>query len=1806
MSPSRRSLPRLAVAALLGLPLLRPASGRGDEAGLLTSRPWGAAVAPKVLAVGEEVRTNAGQRRRVALADGSVLLVNEKTAVKRTAERKLEVAAGEVFVQAAPAGRLVVGTPKREVSAGAGRFAVRVGDDGTGVVVASGEVRVAGLDTPLKAGQQLPPRGDRPDAAPRVSHLLGWTRELMAEADGPLVPASKHAGGSLVAHDPDGQEARLALRKFHADVHVEDGFARTTIDQTYFNHTHGRLEGTFYFPLPADASLSRLAMYVDGRLNEGGMVERDYGRQVYERIIYQQKDPALLEWLDGSTFKMRVFPLEPRQEKRIVLSYSQKLPTLYGQMAYRFPAGHTLDAVGDFSVHVRVKNGAKMGWTSPSHAFKFSTDGADLVLDAAEKDARLNRDVVLALTEGPAGADAPEVRFSSAGHKASRYLMLRYRPDLPGRTERQRRDWVFLFESSGDRDPLLARTQIEIIRGLLENAGPEDTFYVVTANTRVHVGFDGARYNWQPQPVTPDNVKAAVEFLEGSHLVGALDLSQALKMEAVVFKNLKNPCLVHLGSGIAALGERRDDELVKRIPAGTQYVGVGVGKRWNRGFMKLAAERTGGYFTQINPDEPVSWRAFELAATLNTPRLLDVRVADKDGKVHFLPFTRALAQGEEVAAVARLGAKDKLPETVTVNGTLDGKPFLRELAVKDVAAKADYLMRTWAKLEIERLLAEDTAKHKDAIVALSKSMYVMTPLTSLLVLENEEMYAQYKVDRGRKDHWAMYPCPEKIDVVYEPEDGQPGDPKKGIKPSAQQVLKAILIRQAPQVLREPKRTVYEQRRAGMPGERLGRVGTPASSPDGRYLATGLRDGHFADWSVGLRLTMPVGYRFSHPGEPARVTERLEEKYEGKNLPASYHLPVLLPLPPDVNSFGTSQPASEQTSAPALVDLQKRVEDAYAAIPERYLAGLNGSIVLDPQPKAINALRKLRADREDMVVMALNDADDEGPAKNMQPDSEGAVSVLYQRPGYSGDDRLFFDLVAYAPGLNTSAADVRAVIEAEAAPDAASKVGVIDDGVRALFDKARPAGWRSLTVPPDGDVRPWAIFFDHTGRYAWERRLPNGLREQVVCDGKELLHVYPDLGLAARRTVSHFHRLAFARLVPWALPPAEDLARGADLRRIGERTVALVPHGAGHLKDGEGKPLPWVQVHFVFGDGPLVERQVVEMPSKKVLFRESYSPDGTVTQSGEDGKEIAEIKRILKAAKPVDAKPDLKGVVVLPLPYRSAEHVRRARGIEGKTPDTLSFEDGLALLAAHFAEGNGNEAADVFRRCFHNRDQRQIGFYVLLAACGQNLDSEHVDVLAEHFDEPLAKYLALFSSPVLRKHASQWAAGSNQWDEGFLQRLALAHALYQRFQNGRPIAGRPADLDRALAFVRKHKGSAFAWALMGLLADRARDDEANKKDVRAVHAELAKVWPLFADVHGLAYAACYEQARSLWKSGDTALARKQFVELYEKTLGEGSLPLIDADLRAALLDGAKADSWNALVRRTVARLVKEKHRPAVLVLARQCWQLGDQSLAQHLHTAAFRDLPRNKERQYLELAGLEFLWETGQLAEADARLRELLGNGEATQRASLWRLASKLASHRDMPARELECLEQALDAEYRHLPEAVNLQAVRADYERLLNHYLEQARALESLHLATPPDFRVKVLRVADRWRALDRDASKPCELAGRILQTIGERDLVWDYLTTPVGLRPNEAEPWADLARTLARQGELVLADRAYAAAFDAEPTNAQILWDRARNLSQAGQTNEAEKLYRRLAEGSWQPRFQGLRDQARWQLEKR
>jgi ferric-dicitrate binding protein FerR (iron transport regulator)/tetratricopeptide (TPR) repeat protein len=1870
----------------------------------LTPRPRPAAPPVQALAVGQTLHTRPGERRRAVLPDGSVIYVNQDTTVTLDQARHLNLTSGEVFVEVTPVrdgvGPFLVETPKRGVTAVGTKFAVRAAAEATSVLVTQGAVTASGHDGLIRAGSELSPEGTVSDA-PRASYRLDWTRDLMAEADTPLVPGSEFGGGALVAVDASGQQAKLSLRRYHVDVHIEDGFARTTIDQTYFNHANWRLEGTFYFPLPPDASLSRLAMYVDGRLTEGGMVERDYGRQVYEKIVASQRDPALLEWVDGSTFKMRVFPLEARQEKRLILSYTQRLPADYGRMTYRFPAGHSLEMVRDWSFRARVKDGADLTASIPSHPeMRIAKDGNDLLLGAADRNVAVNRDVVLQLVDAaPAAADM--ARFSSAAADGHRYLMLRYRPHLEEQHEKrvEGRHWVFLFESSGDRDPLLARTQIEIIRSLLDNAEHGDTFAILAAGTNVRT------FSSNPQLVTAENVRAGLEFLDKVHLIGALDLGQALS-EAEPFLREKETYLVHVGSGVVAMGENREDVLAKSLPQEAHYVGVGVGRRWNRSFMKAAAERSGGFFTQINPDEPVSWRGFELHAALTMPRLLDIQMTDDAGR-SLLPFANSITAGEEVCAVLRLDADDAHPpQSVKIRGSLDGQPFERVLPLREVSGDAGYLPRTWAKLEIERLLAEDAGKHREQIIDLSKAMYVMTPFTSLLVLENEKMYRENKVDRGRKDHWAMYNCPEKIDVVYEPDESSPpGTRPTEQKPTEQQVMQTILVRVPPRCLNWP----------GVANGPGGPVVTALQLFGNAYAVPDLRRG---DKAILDRLGDEADKKKVREAELREVDDDLPYSLSELTVPADLlaerglqaALPPVLSKKPytptsrfpvnrplgrkgasksqAVESWGwgwneSGDPKPDASADDSPVVLKDGTVRAVSLAPDgrRLLTGKesNGVRLWDTEasPSHIGAITIVGNEvlkqhvlfrQIDPVTARLWAAD--GPAlpdpervngevapangrwvpitvTKFDPSAKGKANFvrfavryadgidrllsgggepqLYRRPSFNGDERVFTDLVSYAPGMNSSAADIRAVLEAEAAPRLADLPGPIAPAARKIIDRARAAGWQKLTFT-DKDGKPiLALTFDGAGRYAYEHTLPSGLKERVVCDGRSLLHLYPDLRVGARRPVSRFHRADLAAVIPWLVPPAEDLAHGAEVTAVDDHIVAVSPRDAAATRGEDGKPLAYVRLVLVFGeDGRLSERRLVLMPKEKTLARETYA-GGTVKRFDGQDKELTSLRRELAPAQAPELKPDTSGLVVLPLPFRSRDVVYRKFGFEPnqslETGDNachayLNEADALELFAADFAAENPGNARTIYRNCFAHDLTRAAGFHVLLASCGDRtsplLDLQKLRSQPGRERDPLLLYLTLLNLPEYRRWQPRLGldlAGGLCASHPFLGKLAAFRDHWLVWHEwGQVDATLPGNgwlrerQVRAFEFVRTQRGTALAWALLGMLYDATAASD------QRLHRELADAWGLFLDRPGFAYPARYERARALLVGGRRDEARAEFRAMFAEAVKRGVLPTVDATFREALQGEEKeADLWTEMMRQTVAEFCKDHRRSAAVVLAWQCWQLGDQPLASNLLTAALDGITDEDERRITTLSAVAFLYQTGQHAAADTRLRSLLDERDLAAQPALWRMAGRIADARGLTARSIECLERALALEYEDLPEVINLEEVRRDYGRLLDHYTALAQAVTAMKIEPPRDLAARTVRAADCWRALDRDeAERPCQAAATILRSLGAADLAWEYQTTPIARRPNESGPWLGLAQTLQREGDFKLADRAYAAAFAAEPTNAQILWDRAQALRQNGKQAEAGKLLRQIVAGDWQPRFAWVRSQARWQLEGR
>ncbi len=2067
----------------------RSASALVGERGL-TPRRRPPAAETQLVSVGDSITTGPGERRRVTLPDGSIVFLNQNTHASLDADRQLSLESGEVYVEVSPrkpadednttAVRFVVKSAGREITALGTKFGVRAGPNDAGVLVTQGTVRVSDFDQPITAGQQFALqdgpqfKGASPiSPLPRASHVLDWTRELVAAAESPLVPASAHAGGSLVAVDPNGQEARLSLRKFHIDVHIEDGFARTTIDQTYFNHTSWRLEGTFHFPLPPDASLSRLAMYVEGKLMEGGMAERDHARQVFESIVARQKDPALLEWVDGSTFKMRVFPLEARQEKRIVLSYSQRLETLYGVAKYRFPAGHTFDRVRDWSFHGRVRRGAELAWSCDSHELKATRDGGDLVLDAAANEVKLGRDVAIKLTDRSVELDTRHrARFSATTHDGSRYLMLRLRPDLPNRTQRQRRDWIFLFESSGDRDPVLARVQVDVVATLLKNAEHDDTFVILTAGTQPRVlAARQTQDSSEPLAATPENVKAAIERLEAVHLVGALDLAGALAATEPFVKSAKNPTIVHVGSGITVLGERRVDELVKRVPAGARYVGVGVGKRWSRQFMKSAASRTGGYFTQINPDEPVAWRAFDLYSTLNTPRLLNASVVDLAERLTFLNDNDSIAHGEELCAIARLGAADPLPERVIVSGSLDGQPFRREIAVADVADKADYLPRTWAKLRIDQLLADNAAKRKDEIIALSKSMYVMSPFTSLLVLENEQMYVQFNVDRGRKDHWAMYPCPNQIPVVYESIPIRPQDKTAAStadsaskKPDASELLSTIVVRLPSMSVDSTKSTSHYGlgqtylRLLVSPDDRveferlIGLVqGTIApntwSAVDSRELpgVYSLNLGVVAhssrlanDDSLPLLATImsevsannielremyerrkhrtlltllqvdkshipfpdepPLEYpdatwwdemtaqrmRWSRVDRwsridltvPTRAEQRIREKlgdpvtlefaetplgdvvdflrdYTQVNFvldklgieeqgvtsdtPVTIHVeqittksalrlllgqhnlayqikddtlvitsprqarsemfgrvyPVADLIVPDwpvlqatEDGFGSDGPILRELriyprerldttklkrseaklrrtqlflkdyqsqNAPELERLRRSSATDFDAYfrgerggPDRGLSfffksdGVEDFGRFDPpfgggfarpwgvdqswgisriQPNAVTSHGKR------FVASRFQNFWLDG---NLITDLPGPMNPRFVRV-FSGDSTfsarfrsdatVFSDLLAFAPGLSTTWQDVLAVLEKEKEDEAGRSIGQVEPVARSLIEKARGAAWQLLTIPDRDGRESVKLAFDGSGRYSFERTTADGLGERVVCDGATLWHFYPELGVGAKRSVSRFHRAELESLVPWLLPPAEEFARWADVRFVEDKIVSLSPRGAESAKDATGKPVNYLGLRLVFGDdGQLVERRLIAMPAGRVLARETYAGDGTVKLLDGDGNLVVEYKLAVEPTSPPDLAPDTKQLVVLPMPVRTVQHV-----LQTSTPPRdgaaepgykhLSDDEALRLLTASLNQ-NGAAVDIVGQRFFANGDRR-LGFYTRLMASTLQWNpaedfksntgtSGRFDPVADHSNSALARYIFLHEQQMTKSgKIEEMDLAANGQAGDFIGQLAGLRDICARWTSEKLKEAndvqRQAWREKALAFVCATRSSSFRWPVLGMLKDLGGDADFQ----RSLAAELRRI----ADVPGLTYAARYEEARSLLSAGDKQQSRERFAELHAAAIKSGFVPPIDQSFRQAFEDQPAANTatsapWQSLMKSAAARLAADDYRPAIAALAWQSHESGDATLADELILAALGGVT-DDDRLSTTLAAVEFFWQTDQFARANAFYQPLLADKEFSHDPGAWRLGAELARRHGVTDRSLECLDHALDLEYERLPDVVNLEAVRGAFGELLNRYQQQADSLRTGDSRPRVEFIARLIRATDRWRSLDSDDTAACQAAARVLGTVGADDLAWEYLTTPLAARSSESPPWLSLAATLREQKSFNLAARAFARAFEAEPANAQILWDHAQLLDGAGNADGARRLLRQIADGQWDHKYDAIHSEARQKL---
>ncbi|MFO0759132.1 MAG: VIT domain-containing protein [Byssovorax sp.] len=527
----------------------------------------------------------------------------------------------------------------------------------------------------------------------------------LAFSDPPAIAGKSASGAPLSLTATDGTGLRLV--ELSARGVIEEPLAFTEIRLVFDNPEDRILEGNFSVTLPDGATLSRFAMRIGEELQEGEIVERQAARAIYEDSLHKRQDPALLEQSSGNEFTARVFPIPARGRKELILSYTHEVSAA---VPYTLPL-RGLPELGklDVTVHVEGQETA----AAELHREGFVPD-ADFRLGA-------------------------EKLKGGAGLRSGNLALVRVRP-IPDAKPDPLGSAIVLFDTSASRalgfeDQL--RLLGKLVHRVAETAGADTPITVACYDQTTSSMFEGKAGSFGDRELR--HIRARQAF-------GASDLGQALGWAKEHARAAGEKRVIVITDGVATAGDTELDMLgaaVKRLSSSgverLDAIAVG-GLRDEAALRKLA---TGGLAHDgIVADGAADFATIDRRLGLATRSGIKVEV--KGARWSWPAQLDGAQPGDEVSIYA------DLPSDQPVIVSLDGvEQPARELG----RVERPLLARAIAHAKIESLLARQGAEGPDPetkkeIIALSTQNRVISPYTSLLVLETDQDYARFGIDRS--------------------------------------------------------------------------------------------------------------------------------------------------------------------------------------------------------------------------------------------------------------------------------------------------------------------------------------------------------------------------------------------------------------------------------------------------------------------------------------------------------------------------------------------------------------------------------------------------------------------------------------------------------------------------------------------------------------------------------------------------------------------------------------------------------------------------------------------------------------------------------------------------------------------------------------------------------------------------------------------------------------------------------------------------------------------------------------------------
>jgi tetratricopeptide (TPR) repeat protein len=583
----------------------------------------------------------------------------------------------------------------------AGRIRVVV----RGIVLVAVALGAACGGASRRAAYPPPPADDRAPlvVADATFAALGSEAVRVAALAYPAIAEEEpQAPMSLTASDGTG----LRLDSLEASAVIEGPIAFTEIRLGFVNPNDRELEGRFEITLPPTASISRLAMRIDDRWQEAEVVEQQLARRAYEDFLHRKQDPALLERQAGNVFGARIFPIAARGKKELIVSYSEELPRARDTYRLRL-AG--LSRVRALSANVRLPGGGSASLTRSD--------------ELPERD-----------------FEVPLQGTEPAALRSGEWFVARVAPlaaagtDLPSSV-------CVLVDTSASRAPAFARDVervVAIVGGLRKSFGDELPLAVSAFDQDVLPVFEGAAASFG---------SAARDALLARRPLGASNIAGALR-----WAGTQSGCrrIVLVSDGVATSGATDVHGLVSATRAAARVAeridAVAVGGI--RDEAALAAVVRGGarrHGVVIDGDtEPL-----EIARRIGAATQSGIAVSVPGASWTWPERLDGVQPGDELLVFARLAAQVAAgPIALSVGG--------KSHSFSPARAEGPLLERAAARAQIARLEQRREAlapKHpqrerlRHEIVSISTRLRVLSSFTSLLVLETEEDYQRFGIDR---------------------------------------------------------------------------------------------------------------------------------------------------------------------------------------------------------------------------------------------------------------------------------------------------------------------------------------------------------------------------------------------------------------------------------------------------------------------------------------------------------------------------------------------------------------------------------------------------------------------------------------------------------------------------------------------------------------------------------------------------------------------------------------------------------------------------------------------------------------------------------------------------------------------------------------------------------------------------------------------------------------------------------------------------------------------------------------------------